>query len=155
MAKRFETFVQDVFLSARITSVAENTHEDSRNPADHLKQYRWKKGAPSPTPGGRPKRTPYADAHKAIAEAFVKDLRITPTDTVAVAIAKAVAREALRGKIQAAKESADRAEGTATQRLRVEGPDGGPLQIEAKTVDELRARISELTTRIKKRAKEK
>ena len=112
----------------------------------------WKPGE-SGNPSGRPK-TPYRDAHRAIANELVKELRINPNDTIALAIAKAVAREALKGKIQAAKEAADRAEGTATQRQRVEGPDGGPLQIEAKTVDELRARVTELTARIKKRAKE-
>ena len=124
----------------------------------------WKKGESgnpekkfkpgvSGNPGGRPKNTPYTDAHRQLANASVDDLRISKGDSVAVAVAKAAAREAIMGKIQATKEIADRVEGTATQRLRVEGPDGGALQIEAKTVDELRARITELTTRIKKRAK--
>jgi hypothetical protein len=49
---------------------------------------------------------------------------------VAIAIAKAIAREALRGKIQAATEIANRVEGTARQRLEVTGQAGEALQIE-------------------------
>jgi hypothetical protein len=83
----------------------------------------------SGNPGGRPQRTPYTDAHRAIAEGLVQDLGIKATDSVAMAIAKAVAREALKGKVAAAKEVADRIEGTPTQRHDVNLDD---LKVDAK-----------------------
>jgi hypothetical protein len=101
-----------------------------RGNPDKTKPFRWEKGCASPNPGGRPKRTPFTDAHRQIAESSVRDLTILDTDSVAVAIAKALAREALRGKIQAASEIANRVEGTARQRLEVTGDAGEALQIE-------------------------
>jgi len=101
-----------------------------RGNPDKTKPYRWKKGCPSPNPGGRPKRTPYTDAHREIANAIVKDLAIKESDSVALAIAKAVAREALRGKIPAAVEIANRVEGTARQRLELTGEGSEPIQFE-------------------------
>ncbi len=70
----------------------------------------------SGNPGGRPSRTPYADAHREIAELTVRDLPILPTDSVATAIAKSVASKALKGNISAVVEVVDRAEGTPQQR---------------------------------------
>jgi hypothetical protein len=100
-----------------------------RGNPNKTKPYRWKKGQPSPNPGGRPRLSPYTDAHRAIAEGLVKDLGIKATDSVAMAVAKVVAREALRGKIPAAKELADRVEGTPTQRHDVNLDD---LKVDAK-----------------------
>lgn len=71
---------------------------------------RFKPGR-SANPGGRPRRTPYADAHRAVAELLVADLRSSTADSVAMGIAKAVAREAMKGKIAAAVEAANRTEG--------------------------------------------
>ena len=70
----------------------------------------------SGNPGGRPKRTPYADAHREVAELQVSELRILQTDTVAMATAKSVAKRALSGNISAAVEAANRAEGTPRPR---------------------------------------
>src|SRR5277367_2302993 len=71
---------------------------------------RFKPGR-SANPGGRPGRTPYADAHRAVAALLVADLKTSPDDSIAVGIAKAVAREAMKGKIAAAVEAANRTEG--------------------------------------------
>jgi hypothetical protein len=101
-----------------------------RGNPDKTKPYRWKRGCASPNPGGRPKKTPFTDAHRQIAEAPVRDLTILDSDSVAVAVAKALAREALRGKIQAATEIANRVEGTARQRVEFTGHDGDPVQVE-------------------------
>jgi hypothetical protein len=101
-----------------------------RGNPDKTKPYRWEKGCASPNPGGRPKKTPFADAHRQVAEATVKDLTIRDNDSVAVAVAKALAREALRGKVQAATEIANRVEGTARQRVEVSGYEGDPVQVE-------------------------
>jgi hypothetical protein len=71
---------------------------------------RFKRGY-SGNPGGRPSRTPYADAHRIVAALSVADLPISSGDLVAIGIAKAVAREALKGRIPAAVEAASRTEG--------------------------------------------
>jgi hypothetical protein len=101
-----------------------------RGNPDKTKPYRWRKGCPSPNPGGRPKKTPYTDAYREIADGVVKDLKIRPNDSVAIAIAKAVAREALRGKIPAAVEIANRVEGIARHRVELTGEDSDPIQME-------------------------
>ena len=100
-----------------------------RGNPNKTKPYRWEKGCASPNPGGRPKNTPYTDAYRQIAQATVRDLTIRDSDSVALAIAKAVVREALKGKIQAAAEIADRVEGTVRQRVEVSGHEGEPLQV--------------------------
>jgi hypothetical protein len=69
--------------------------------------------------GRRPRRTPYADAHSEVAQLTVHALRILPIDSVALATAKSVARQALRGKISAAADAANRAESTPRQRPEV------------------------------------
>lgn len=71
----------------------------------------------SGNPGGRPSKTPFADAHREVAQMPVSELRVKPTDRVALAVAKRVAREAIRGKISAASEAANRAEGSPRQTL--------------------------------------
>jgi len=62
----------------------------------------------------------------------VRDLKVNANDPVLLAIAKMVAREALRGKVQAAAELANRVEGTPTQRHEVSGTDGTSVKVEAK-----------------------
>jgi Family of unknown function (DUF5681) len=79
---------------------------------------RFKHGR-SANPGGRPRRTPYADAHRIVADLSVSELRSSPGDPVAFGIAKALARAALAGKISAAAECANRAKGTPQQTVNV------------------------------------
>jgi hypothetical protein len=62
----------------------------------------------------------------------VKDLKVNAKDPVPIAIAKMVAREALKGKVAAAAELANRVEGTPTQRHELGGPDGIAVKVEAK-----------------------
>lgn len=57
---------------------------------------RFAKGQ-SGNPGGRPKRTPYADAHRYVAELASSELRVSAQDSVAISIAKTMARQAIRG----------------------------------------------------------
>jgi hypothetical protein len=66
----------------------------------------------SGNPGGRPNRTPYADAHREVADLPVSKLGILPNESTRMGIAKAVVRQALKGNIAAAIEAANRAEGT-------------------------------------------
>jgi hypothetical protein len=79
--------------------------------AEHGKATRFRPGQ-SGNPGGRPNRTPYADAHREVADLPVSELRILPNESVATAIAKSVAKQALKGSVTAAAEAANRAEGT-------------------------------------------
>jgi len=82
--------------------------------------------------------TPYTDAYKEITDGMVKDLKIRPTDTVAIAIAKAMAREALSGKIPAAVEITNRVEGVARQQLELTGESSQLIQFE-----DVHAKLSE------------
>jgi hypothetical protein len=86
----------------------------------------------SPNPGGRPSWTPYADAHREVAGLTVHELGVLPTDSVARATAKSVARQALKGNISAAAEAANRAEGTPRQRPEVSAV--GPQEVVWKVV---------------------
>jgi hypothetical protein len=99
--------------------------------AEAGKNTRFKRGT-SPNLGGRPKKTPYTDACRQVAEMFVKDLKLNASDPVPVAIAKMVAREALKGKVAAAAELANRVEGAPTQRHELGGLDGMAVKVEAK-----------------------
>jgi Family of unknown function (DUF5681) len=71
---------------------------------------RFKPGQ-SANPNGRPPRTPYADAHRRVAELSVAELENSPDDSVVIRSAKAVARDAMKGNIPAAVEAANRTEG--------------------------------------------
>ena len=66
----------------------------------------------SGNPGGRPSRTPFADAARSVADLPVDELKHKPTDSVAIRWAKRLASDALSGKTLAAAELANRAEGT-------------------------------------------
>jgi Family of unknown function (DUF5681) len=65
----------------------------------------------SGNPGGRPRRTPYGDAHRLVAYLLVVELQDSPNDTVAIRMAKRVARQGLEGKFAAVVEAANRTEG--------------------------------------------
>ena len=86
----------------------------------------------SGNPGGPAKKTPYTEAYRKMAELIgVADLNILPTDTIAECVAKIMAREALKGKVNAAKEIADRTDGTPRLTVEIRGQDGAAAQVEA------------------------
>jgi uncharacterized protein DUF5681 len=74
----------------------------------------------SGNPGGKPRRTPYADAHRIVAELPVAELKSSSTDPVPIGIAKSLARKALEGNISAAAECANRTEGPPRQTVEQE-----------------------------------
>jgi Family of unknown function (DUF5681) len=79
------------------------------------KPTRWKPGQ-SGNPGGRPKRTPFADACREVGE--LTDFEEKPGDPGHLRLAKALMRLALRGgigSVQAALALMDRAEGRPAQ----------------------------------------
>ena len=101
-------------------------HPEKARPGNHNspdiveigKATRWKAGQ-SGNPGGRPKRTPYADACRALADMTEEQvMEHSPKDPFPLAMAKALGREALGGIVYAAAEIANRAEGTPVQTVR-------------------------------------
>ena len=106
-------------------------------------EHRWKRGQTG-NPGGRPKKKPLTDAYARILKRqvpayVVRKLGLKGHPTYAEMIAMALAKEAIKGKVQAASEMADRVEG------RVSSPGDAPdnplhLQIEDVT-DELIAAL--------------
>jgi hypothetical protein len=94
----------------------ENTCETpKRTLPDAAKPYRWKKGCPSPNPGGRPKT-----AH--ISEALRRALEKGEAEQLA-SVLLALARGQKRGsavQIAALREIADRTEGRPHQKLEID-----------------------------------
>jgi hypothetical protein len=114
---------------------AENTEKNTGPAAacpENLKPYRWKKGQPSPNPGGRPKKAPISDAYThhvgmPLPDDIRSKLRLPKGATWADAMALGQLRSAVKGNTVAAKEIADRIEGRVTQPI--SGEDGGPVQV--------------------------
>jgi hypothetical protein len=85
----------------------------------------WRKGQGSPNPGGRPKRTPFANACRRIAALKVgagaeSQLRILPGDSVATAAAKRMAMDCIMaGSVAAFNAIADRTEGRVQQSVQL------------------------------------
>jgi hypothetical protein len=97
---------------------AENNARTARrgNP-DKLIPHRWQPGQ-SGNPGGRPKRTPLADARREVLDQPVPD---DPEGrNYAQKIAATLADKAAEGDIRAAQELGDRAEGRARQAIEIE-----------------------------------
>jgi hypothetical protein len=91
----------------------------------------WKPGQ-SGNPGGRPKRKPLTDAYAALLDKpipsdMARQLKLDESTTYAQVIAMSLVREAVKGKVNAAAEVADRVEGKITQPI--SGADGGAIQI--------------------------
>jgi hypothetical protein len=91
----------------------------------------WKPGQ-SGNPGGRPKRKPLTDAYAALLDKpippdMARQLKLDESTTYAQVIAISLVREAVKGKVQAAAEVADRVEGKITQPI--SGPEGGAIPI--------------------------
>jgi len=95
----------------------ENSAKTVRGNPDKTIPHRWQPGQ-SGNPGGRPKRTPLADACREVLALPV------PGDsdgrTYAQKIAATLAEKAAEGDIRAAAELADRAEGRARQAIEIE-----------------------------------
>jgi hypothetical protein len=77
-----------------------------------------------------------------VPEAEAAKLKLKPGATYADIIAMSLMREAIKGKVPAASEMADRIEGRAIQTQEISGPDGGAIQA-AITVEFVRPKLSE------------
>ena len=109
---------------------AQNSGESKSHPgSENLRP--WQLGQ-SGNPGGRPKRKPLTDAYAALLDKpippdMARQLKLDESTTYAQVIAMSLVREAVKGKVNAAAEVADRVEGRITQPI--SGPDEGPIQI--------------------------
>jgi hypothetical protein len=95
----------------------------------------WKKGCPSPNPGGRPKKNPISDRYAEVAETPVpervrKIMKLRRGATHGDAIAFSQARAAIKGRTDAAREFREAIEGKAAQRLQISGPGEGQVRID-------------------------
>jgi|ERR1700730_15303383 hypothetical protein len=93
-----------------------------RGNPDKTKPFRWKKGCPSPNPGGRPRRNPISDRYAEAIERILPErerkrwgLREGATWGDALAMEQVAA--AVRGKTEAARDVREAIEGKATQRI--------------------------------------
>ncbi len=148
--------------------MAQNSQDSAaRNPADHLKKYRWQKGQGSPNPGGRPKLLPLTNRYRdrleeKLPEKFRRWVvqRIPPLaeilfegSTYGDLVVITMILQAAKGKTEAAKEIREAVEGKALVRLRHEVPGSGPIQDESVGVEEIKKRIIEIQDRILARKK--
>ena len=126
-------------------SEPQNT-ETNRVLAPEFVERIWKPGE-SGNPGGRPRRKPLSDAYAAllnepVPEAEAAKLKLKPGATYADIIAMSLMREAIKGKVPAASEMADRIEGRAIQTQEISGPAGGPLEVSlAASISQARKRV--------------
>lgn len=106
--------------------------------AEAGKRTRFKKGQPSPNPGGRPKYKLISEAHRAVLEH--DDLKSFVPQSNAEAIALSIAREAIEGKnkVNAASEITDRLEGKPRQ----------SYEVKMSITDELADRIEKARKRV-------
>jgi len=124
---------------------------------------KWKPGQ-SGNPSGRPKRLPITDRYGVIAELPAPDyllaaLRLSEAEkreikTYGDALALSQFRAGIKGKTEPAREIADRLEGRARQPVEVSGPEGGPLDVQFMTDEQLDARIRELLALVEKETNE-
>ncbi len=109
---------------------AENSGQNTgsgRGCPENLRPYQWKKGQPSPNPGGRPKKAHISDAYAHYVGTKLPDdirskLKLPQGATWADAIALGQIRSALKGNSVAAKEITDRVEGRVPLPMQVETP---------------------------------
>ncbi len=97
----------------------------------------------SGNPGGRPKR-------RLIDEAL-KELLLTQDSKAAEAIARALVGKAKRGNLKAIQLTAERVQGRPKQAVELSGADGGPMQFENMSDEQIDERLKEL---LKKREEE-
>ena len=140
--------------------------QETANLADHLKGFRWKKGQ-SGNISGRPKRLPISDGYRDRAEEVLPErLRkwvvkqapqlgevLPKGSTWGDLIVITQFLQAAKGKTEAAREIREAIEGKSLQRVRDEGPDGGPNEVTAENIEDVKKRILELQERIFARSK--
>jgi Family of unknown function (DUF5681) len=96
-----------------------------------LNAYKFRLGQ-SGNPGGNYKARPFTDAIAMVCEMKVSELGFKRTDPAPVAVVKAMFRAAIKGKVSAFAELANRLEGRPGQRMEFENVPGTALQVSSK-----------------------
>lgn len=100
----------------------------------------WRPGQ-SGNPGGRPRKRLIDDA--------LEDLLSSNDAQAARDVASALLKRARRGDLRAIQLIAERTQGKPTGAVEISGPDGGALEIDRMTDEELDQRINELMAQLK------
>lgn len=95
----------------------------------------WPKGI-SGNPGGRPK--------KRLIDQALEEMLTAKDSALAETIAKALLARARKGDLRAIQMIAERTQGRPRQAMELSGPEGGPLEIEDMTDEQLDERITKL-----------
>jgi Family of unknown function (DUF5681) len=120
------------------TANNEGISEGKKRRLANLKPF---KPGQSGNPAGRPKKLLTEAYHAILSKKFPGDPK---KRTFAELIAESMAKEAIKGKPQAAIEIADRTEGKTTQAHELSGPRGAPISVQSRTPQQIEERISEL-----------
>ena len=109
-------------------TMPENRLETGENErlAEIGKSTQWKKGCPSPNPGGRPRTRPLSERYEArleepLPEALRRKYNLKEGATYGDAIALGQALAALQGRTDAAREIANRVEGKVVEHVELAG----------------------------------
>jgi hypothetical protein len=100
----------------------------------------WKPGQ-SGNPGGRPK--------KRLIDEALEELLASNDSEAARDVAAALLKRARKGDIKAIQLIAERTQGKPMRAIEISGPDGGALEIDRMTDQQLEQRISELMGKLK------
>src|ERR1700722_18271378 len=113
------------YTKGNYTPAANNKENSKEARVKRLTPHRFKPGQ-SGNPSGRPKKLLTEAYHAILGKKFPGDRK---KRTFAELIAESMAKEAIKGKPQAAIEIADRTEGKTTQAHELSGPRGTPISV--------------------------
>lgn len=113
------------------------------------KKTRWRKGQPSPNPGGRPRKTLLTLAYLDIlSDPYPGDKN---GRSIAEVIAWRIAMDAAKGKLDAAREIADRTEGKSRGESSLQASECAHQAPQGSSAEDAARRLMELTERLRSR----
>ena len=135
--------IKSARAEAREVAMPENRRKAGfRGPHPNVGAATQFKPGQSGNPGGRPKKSPLADACRELLNNPVPE---DPSGrTYAEAIAEQLAERALAGDIRAVREIADRAEGKTRMPMELSGPEGRALELRNMTHEQFIQQINEV-----------
>ena len=121
---------------------SQNSEETVSGRIGNLKP--WKPGQ-SGNPGGRPR--------KRLMDEALEDLLARNDSEAARDVAAALLKQARRGDIRAIQLIAERTQGKPMRAIEISGPEGGALEIDHMTDEQLNQRINELMAKLNREPK--